>query len=273
MARPIAIALTIAGSDCSGGAGIQADLKSFAAHGVYGASVVTAVTAQNTRGVAAIHSVPSQFVRAQIDAVMSDLAVKAIKIGMLASAEIIDAVSHGLAAWPSCPMVLDPVMVAQSGADLIDAPAIDALRHTLLPHADLLTPNIPEAARLLNQAHAHDAPGLIAQGQALLALGARAVLMKGGHGQGPESIDYLVMRGYVRAFHAPRLATRNTHGTGCSLSSAIAARLARGEALPDAIEHAKAWLTQAIRHADELEIGHGAGPVHHFHAWWDKNNA
>ena len=263
----IPIALTIAGSDSSGGAGIQADLKTFAAFGVYGASVVTALTAQNTRGVTGIHQVPPEFVTAQIDAVFSDLDVKAVKIGMVAQCEVIDAIVAGLDRWSSRNIVLDPVMVATSGDRLLPPDAIEALRTKLIPRALVITPNLPEAAALLNEAVAGDEASVVSQGQRLLTMGCRAVLIKGGHGQGAESIDYLIARDGVIKLAAPRIATKNTHGTGCSLSSAIAAGLAKGDSLETAVRRAKAWVSAAIAAADGLGVGHGHGPIHHFHGF------
>lgn len=263
----IPIALTIAGSDSGGGAGIQADLKTFSAMGVYGATVVTALTAQNTVGVQAVHAVPAAFVTAQLDSVFGDLDVRAVKIGMLPSPEIIEAVARALER-AGRPMVLDPVMVATTGARLISDQAMDALRNRLLPVADLVTPNLPEAAALLGEAPATDEDVAAAQGRRLLALGPPAVLVKGGHGTGPESTDLLVTAAGVTRFAAPRLPTRNTHGTGCTLSAAIAAGLAHGRPLAAAVADAKAYLTAALAAADRLRIGHGHGPVHHFHAWW-----
>jgi hydroxymethylpyrimidine/phosphomethylpyrimidine kinase len=261
----IPIALTIAGSDSSGGAGIQADLKSFAACGVYGASVITALTAQNTKGVNAIHQVPADFVTAQIDAVFSDLDVKAVKIGMVADRAVIEAIVAGLERWSPRHVVLDPVMVATSGDRLLAPEAVDALRTQLIPRARIITPNLPEAAALLNASPATDEAEVEDQGRRLLALGCGAVLIKGGHGQGAESIDYLVTANGVAAFAAPRIATKNTHGTGCSLSSAIAAGLAKGEDLETAVRGAKTFITNAIAAADRLDVGHGHGPVHHFY--------
>ena len=263
MAFPVA--LTIAGSDSSGGAGIQADLKTFAAFGIYGASVITALTAQNTRGVSGVHPVPPAFITAQMDAVFDDLDVKAVKIGMVAQLSIIEAMAAALARWTPGPIVLDPVMVATSGDRLLPTEAVAGLRHHLFPLACLITPNLPEAAVLLGEAVATDKAAIASQGKRLLAMGARAVLIKGGHGQGTESIDYLFTSGDVLALGAPRIATRNTHGTGCSLSSAIAAGLAKGETLEQAVRDAKAWITQAIAAADRLGVGHGHGPIHHFH--------
>jgi hydroxymethylpyrimidine/phosphomethylpyrimidine kinase len=264
----IPVALTIAGSDSSGGAGVQADLKTFAALGVYGASVITALTAQNTTGVSGIHPVPADFVTAQIDAVFSDLDVKAVKIGMVAQRPVIDAIVAGLARWSPKHVVLDPVMVATSGDHLLARDAVEALRTKLIPQASLVTPNLPEAAALLQEEVAASEAAIERQGQRLLAMGCRAVLIKGGHGQGTESIDYLFDGKGTIALAAPRVATQNTHGTGCSLSSAIAAGLAKGDDLETAIRRAKAWVSAAISAADRLAVGHGHGPVHHFHAFY-----
>jgi hydroxymethylpyrimidine/phosphomethylpyrimidine kinase len=264
----IPIALTIAGSDSSGGAGVQADLKTFAALGVYGASVITALTAQNTSGVSGIHQVPADFVTAQIDAVFSDLDVGAVKIGMVADRATIEAIVAGLARWSPKHVVLDPVMVATSGDHLLAADAVATLRTELIPRAGLVTPNLPEAAALLGETLATSEAEIASQGARLLAMGCRAVLIKGGHGQGRESIDYLFAGGGTTALSAPRVATRNTHGTGCSLSSAIAAGLAKGEELEAAVRHAKAWISAAIAAADRLGVGHGVGPIHHFHRFY-----
>lgn len=265
-----AIAVTIAGSDSSGGAGIQADLKTFSALGVYGASVLAALTAQNTKGVTAIHDVPPDFIAAQIDAVFSDLAVNAVKIGMLSQPETIRTVAAGLARHRAKNVVLDPVMIAGSGDRLLAAEAVDTLRNELFPRAALVTPNLPEAAALLSSPVARDEREMEEQGHRLLALGAGAVLVKGGHGEGPQSTDLLVTPSGVTRLVAARIATRHTHGTGCTLSSAIAAGLAKGEPLPAAVENAKAYITAAIAAAEDLKIGHGLGPVHHFHRWWTQ---
>lgn len=262
------IALTIAGSDCSGGAGIQADLKTFAALGVYGASVITALTAQNTQGVTGIHGVPPDFVTAQIDAVFADLDVGAVKIGMLAQPAIIEVVAAALSRWSPGHVVLDPVMVATSGDRLLAPDAVDALRARLIPCALLITPNLPEAAALLNEPVACDEAAIESQGRRLLAMGCRAVLVKGGHGAGSESIDYLIDASGTIALAAPRIATRNTHGTGCSLSSAIAAGLAKGEPLETAVRNAKAFVSAAIAAADRFSVGKGHGPIHHFHRFY-----
>jgi hydroxymethylpyrimidine/phosphomethylpyrimidine kinase len=261
----VPIALTIAGSDSSGGAGIQADLKTFAALGVYGASVITALTAQNTQGVTGIHHVPADFVTAQIDAVFVDLDVRAVKIGMVAERAAIDVIVAGLLRWTPANVVLDPVMVATSGDRLLPPEAVEALRNKLLPRAQLITPNLPEAAALLDEPFAGSESDIVRQGKRLLALGCAAVLIKGGHMQGADSIDYLVTREGELALAAPRIATNNTHGTGCSLSSAVAAFLARGDDMETAVRGAKAYITAAIAAADRLGVGHGHGPVHHFH--------
>ncbi len=263
----IPIALTIAGSDSSGGAGIQADLKTFAARGVYGASVIAALTAQNTRGVSAIHAVPADFVTAQLDAVFSDLDVKAVKIGMVAQRDVIEAIVASLARWSPQHVVLDPVMIATSGDRLLAAEAIEALREQLIPSARLITPNLPEAAALLDTGIATSEDEIERQGRQLLALGCPAVLIKGGHGTGAESVDYLIDGQATLRLAAPRIATKNTHGTGCSLSSAVAAELAKGHDLGAAVRHAKEYITAAIAAADRLDVGHGHGPVHHFHAF------
>jgi hydroxymethylpyrimidine/phosphomethylpyrimidine kinase len=261
----VPVALTIAGSDSSGGAGIQADLKTFAALGVYGASVITALTAQNTLRVSGIHQVPAEFVTAQIDAVFSDLAVGAVKIGMVAQLDNIDAIAAGLKRWSPKHVVLDPVIVATSGDRLLASEAIEALRSKLIPCASIITPNLPEAAALLGEPVAESEAAVEHQGKRLLAMGCRAVLIKGGHGEGAESIDYLIDPQGTRALAAPRVATKNTHGTGCSLSSAIAAGLAKGEGLETAVGNAKAWISAAISAADRFSVGHGHGPIHHFH--------
>ena len=263
-----AIAVTIAGTDPTSGAGIQADLKTFSALGVYGATVMTALVAQNTTGVQGVHDVPPDFVRAQIDSVFTDLAVKAVKIGMLSVPETIRAVAGGLEAHSAKTIVLDPVMVAQSGDPLIAPEAVDTLRETLVPMATIITPNLPEAARLLETAPAADEADMRAHGEALLALGPQAVLVKGGHGTGSESVDLLITADGTTRLSARRIDTPNTHGTGCTLSSAIAAGLAKGLPLQDAVQQAKTYLTAALVAADTLAIGHGNGPVHHFHAIW-----
>jgi hydroxymethylpyrimidine/phosphomethylpyrimidine kinase len=262
-----AVAVTIAGSDSGGGAGIQADLKTFSAMGVYGASVITALTAQNTKGVTAIHDVPADFITAQMDAVFSDLHPGATKIGMLGNAAVIAAVAQGLEHHHAHNVVLDPVMIASSGDKLLHDDAIEALRK-LIARARVVTPNLPEAASLLGEAQARNEDEMRAQAQKLLALGAEAVLLKGGHGSGPESVDLLLEGVTYTRFAAPRIDTQNTHGTGCTLSSAIAAGLAKKLLLIDAVNDAKAFVSAAIAAADRLKVGSGHGPVHHFAKWW-----
>jgi hydroxymethylpyrimidine/phosphomethylpyrimidine kinase len=263
-----AIAVTIAGSDSGGGAGIQADLKTFSALNVYGASVVTALTAQNTQGVTAIHDVPPHFIAQQIDAVFSDLAVNAVKIGMLSVPVAIAAVAAGLERWKQTLVVLDPVMVATSGDRLLAPAAIETLKRELIPRALIITPNLHEAAALLDVPIATNEDEMREQAQALLATGANAVLIKGGHAQRADATDLLVTREAVARLTAEKIDTKNTHGTGCTLSAAIAAGLAKGLRLAEAVTDAKRYVTQAIGAADELSVGHGHGPVHHFHAWW-----
>src|SRR5688572_11589164 len=261
-------ALTIAGSDSGGGAGIQADLKTFSACGVYGASILTAITAQNTQGVTAIHDVPAHIIAAQIDAVFSDLAVNAVKIGMLSVPVAIATVAAGLERWRQTHVVLDPVMIATSGDRLLAPEAVDVLKRELIPRALVVTPNLHEAAALTDTGIAQNEDEMRAQAQALIAIGAKAVLIKGGHAQSVQAVDLLVTPSAVARFAADRIDTKNTHGTGCTLSSAIAAGLAKGLRLGEAVADAKAYVTAAIAAADELAIGHGHGPVHHFHAWW-----
>ena len=301
--RRVPIALTIAGSDSGGGAGIQADLKTFAALGVHGASVVTAVTAQNTRGVRALHCLPPGVVDAQIEAVLEDFAVAAVKIGMLGSAEIAGVVAERLPSPHSLssngrpfgigrqtflprgegsligrtegrpsfrtgygrPMrafiVYDPVMIASSGDALSGAGFVEAITHELLSLVDCLTPNLAEAAALLGEPLARSEADMARQGEALLKLGPRAVLMKGGHLDCDDTVDLLVTGSAVSRFSAPRLASRNLHGTGCTLSSAIAANIALGAALPEAVAGAKAFVRQAIAQGRGVTLGEGAGPL------------
>ena len=262
------VALTIAGSDSSGGAGIQADLKTFAALSVYGASAITALTAQNTRGVSAIHPVPPDFVTAQLEAVFADLAVGAVKTGMLGGRATIEAIAAAFKRFAPPFVVADPVMVATSGDRLLPADAVDALRTRLIPLAAILTPNLPEAAVLLSEPLASSDAAIESQGRRLLSLGCSHVLIKGGHGHGSESIDYLISANATVPLAGPRLATQNTHGTGCSLSAAIAAGLARGEDMETAVRTAKAFISAAIAAADRFAVGHGHGPVHHFHRYY-----
>ncbi len=262
-----AIALTIAGSDSSGGAGIQADLKTFSALGVYGASVITALTAQNTTGVFGVHEVPAGFIAAQMDAVFSDLDVGAVKIGMLANEPAIDAVAAALERHRARNVVLDPVMVASSGERLLAGAALGRLRQ-LIGRVRVLTPNLPEAAALLDAPLAGDEEAMRLQAERLLAMGAGAVLIKGGHLGGRESVDLLVDAAGSLRLAAPRVETRNTHGTGCTLAAAVAAGFAKGLALGQAAKTAKAYVSAAIAAADRLKVGHGRGPLHHFHDRW-----
>lgn len=262
------IALTIAGSDSGGGAGIQADLKTFSALGVFGTSATTSLTAQNTMGVQGVLPIPPAFVQQQIHSVLSDINVGAIKSGMLATAEIIAAVAESLSAYPQIPFVLDPVMVATSGDRLLAEDTIHTLIGKLLPLATLVTPNLHEAAVLLNTRMAQNREQMQLQGEQIIALGARAVLMKGGHTDGEEATDLLITPTGVEAFSAPRLATKNTHGTGCTLASAIAAGLAKQLSLSDSVKQAKQYLHQALVHSEKLHIGQGSGPVHHFYSFY-----
>jgi len=266
-ASPVmAIALTIAGSDSSGGAGIQADLKTFSAFGVYGASVITALTAQNTRGVQSIETVSAAFVAKQLHSVLSDLAVGAIKTGMLANAEIVQAVATALRAAPPRHLVVDPVMVATSGDVLLAPEAVRALKNDLIPLATLLTPNLPEAAILLGGKQAASEAEIVAQAEALRASGCGAVLIKGGHGAGSDAVDILVGVSGVERFVRPRVATPHSHGTGCTLSAAIAALLSQGVALSEAVDRAKAYVWEGLQHGRRLGIGTGRGPIDHLFA-------
>ena len=261
--------LTIAGTDPSGGAGIQADIKAFSALGAYACSAITAVVAQNTRGVRSFLALDPGFVAEQIDAVLEDVRIDAIKIGMIANAGIARAVADRLRAHSARNIVLDPVMVAKSGHALLAPEAVSALRDELVPLATIITPNLPEAAVLLNRADRWDGTAMQAALPELLALGAEWVLLKGGHLQGTsDSTDLLVGRdGGVTAFPAPRIATTNDHGTGCTLSSAIAALLP-AHAVVQAVEKAKQYLHGSLAASGALDVGGGHGPVHHFHALW-----
>ena len=264
--RKTPIALTIAGSDSSGGAGIQADLKTFTALGVYGASVLTAITAQNTQGVQDVLTLPPAIIAAQMASVATDLAVAAIKTGMLADRETVETVVTGLGAFEGVPLVVDPVMVATSGDVLLAPEAVDAVRTLLFPLATVVTPNLHEAARLLEEAVATSHDEMEAQGRRLLSLGPNAVLMKGGHDGGSDATDILVFEAGSLRFAAPRIETRHTHGTGCTLAAAMAARLAHGGSLPSAAKTAKDFVWKAIEAGRALSIGKGSGPVDHLHA-------
>ena len=262
--------LTIAGSDSGGGAGIQADLKTIAAHGCYGATVITALTAQNTLGVTGIHAVPVEFVAAQMDAVLGDIGADAVKIGMLFSPELIRTVAEGLARHGVGIIVLDPVMVAQSGDKLLQDEAIDALKSELIPMATLITPNLPEASVLLGRDIATQAAAMDALAD-LAAMGPGNVLVKGGHLESGDSDDVLYIGSEKRIVTLPgvRIPTRNNHGTGCTLSSAIASNLARGEDVETAVRHAKEYISGAIRAGAAYVIGRGHGPVHHFYRFFE----
>lgn len=262
--------LSIAGSDPSGGAGVQADLKTFAALRCHGMAALTALTAQNTRGVSGVHVPPPEFVAAQIDAIFADVRVDAVKIGMLASGAIVEAVADRLRAHDARNIVLDPVLVATSGDSLGAPDVVDAMKRHLFPLAAVVTPNAPEAVRLCEGAPPADVAGLEALARRLQALGPRAVLVKGGHLAGEQAEDVLFDGASVRVLRAARVATRNTHGTGCTLSSAIAAHLAHGLDLAQACEAAKTYLTGALAASDALSVGSGEGhgPVNHFHALW-----
>ena len=261
-------ALTIAGTDPSGGAGIQADLKTFSALGAYGCSAITALVAQNTRGVQSVYRIEPDFVAAQLDSVFSDVRIDTTKIGMLAETDIVEAVAERLARYRVANVVLDTVMLAKSGDPLLSASAVETLRQRLLPQVSLITPNLPEAAALLDAPHARNEREMLEQGRALLALGCGAVLMKGGHLDDAESPDWLFTREGEQRFTAPRVQTKNTHGTGCTLSAALAALRPRHADWAATVIEAKAWLSAALAQANSLEVGHGIGPVHHFHAWW-----
>lgn len=261
-------ALTIAGTDPSGGAGIQADLKTFSALQAYGTSVITALVAQNTRGVQSVYTIEPAFVAAQLDSVLSDVRIDSAKIGMLANAAIVEVVATQLRRYPIPFVVLDTVMVAKSGDPLLAPEAVDAVRQLLLPNVSLITPNLPEAATLLGCQHAKNEQEMCEQGRALLALGCQGVLMKGGHLSGEDSPDWLFTAQGEQRFVTPRIATRNTHGTGCTLSAALAALRPRHTNWAETLNAAKQYLQGALEQADTLEVGEGVGPVHHFHQFW-----
>ncbi|MGQ9427137.1 bifunctional hydroxymethylpyrimidine kinase/phosphomethylpyrimidine kinase [Gilvimarinus sp. F26214L] len=261
------IALTIAGSDPSGGAGIQADLKTFTALGVYGCAAITALTAQNTHGVSGVWPLPEGSVAGQIASVLEDVPVGAVKLGMLLNSTVIAEVTRELSKRPDLPLVCDPVMVATSGDRLLDDSAVASLTGGLLPLSHLITPNTAEAAVLLDCAPADSEQAMERQAEALLEMGPRAVLLKGGHLPGDQASDLLLWAadGALRSrwFRAPRIDTRNTHGTGCTLAAAIAAGLAQGRDMEAAVGAAKQYLSGAIAHADRIRVGSGAGPVDH----------
>jgi hydroxymethylpyrimidine/phosphomethylpyrimidine kinase len=262
------IVLTVAGSDSGGGAGIQADIKAISATNSYACSVITALTAQNTQRVNAVLPIDQYFIEQQFDAIFSDIAVDAVKIGMLGDALTIKTVAKALKQYAPKYIVLDPVMVATSGDVLLANDAINSLIEQLLPLADVITPNMPEAFALLGKAYTPltDDEQSITLCKSLLGLGCQSVLLKGGHQDGAYSTDYWVNNNQQQQFTSARVNTKNTHGTGCTLSAAIASYLAQGNTLSQAIERAKAYISQAISHADQLRIGKGHGPVHHFYA-------
>ena len=262
--------LTIAGSDSGGGAGIQADLKTFSAIGCYGMSVITALTAQNTCGVNGIHAVPPAFAVEQIDAVLSDMGTDAIKIGMLYSAELIEVVAEALKKHGASKIVLDPVMVAQSGDKLLQDDAIKAIKKHLMPLADVVTPNMPEASVLCGRP-LKQWRDIESAAQTLAQHGSRSILIKGGHAEAEKSTDLLFLaheNRFVR-LAAERIKTRNNHGTGCTLSSAIASYMAKGKDIEEAVQKAKMFMNQAIAAGAQYQIGQGHGPVHHFFQWWE----
>lgn len=258
--------LTIAGSDSGGGAGIQADLKTFSAIGCYGMSVVTALTAQNTQGVTGIHPVPPEFVEKQMEAVFTDIGTDAVKIGMLFSVELIEVVARNLKRFKPSNIVLDPVMVAQSGDRLVQDEAIGAIKSLLLPLADVITPNIPEAEVMIGR-ELKTIEQIRGAAKDLAGQGCQSVLIKGGHSEGDESIDlyYMAKADRFIELSGKRIKTKNTHGTGCTLSSAITAYLAKGTELPEAVKCAKKYIEGAIKAGAAYTLGKGSGPVHHFH--------
>ncbi|GAB2577896.1 bifunctional hydroxymethylpyrimidine kinase/phosphomethylpyrimidine kinase [Nitrincola alkalisediminis] len=263
------IALTIAGSDSGGGAGIQADLKTFSALGVYGSSVITAITAQNTCEVRSIHSVPIDIIEDQIRCVLEDLSIAAIKIGMMGDEATITAIAQCLSNTTQIPIVLDPVMVSKTGKMLLASDATQALMHQLIPQTTLITPNLPEAAVLCQKSEAQSLDDMYTTLDQLMGLGSQAVLLKGGHlASSDRCFDLLGTPSGIHRFESTRIKTQNTHGTGCSMASAITANLAKGFPLEQAVESAKNWLTQAIEQANRLNVGRGFGPVHHFHNLW-----
>jgi hydroxymethylpyrimidine/phosphomethylpyrimidine kinase len=259
--RDFPVALTIAGSDSGGGAGIQADIKTFQAFGVFGTSALTAITAQDTVRVHRVHPLEPELVAEQIRVVMKDFSPAAVKTGMLATAGVTASVAETLAAWPSVPYVLDPVLVASSGDRLMDDDAVDVVKSALVPRAALVTPNLHEA-RILTGLAVRDEAGQLEAAKALVWLGAKAALVKGGHGEGSEVVDVLWNGDRERVWRRPRIHTRSTHGTGCTLSAAVTAELARGTPLVEAVSRALSYVWRAIYEAPSL--GRGLGPLNHF---------
>ena len=265
--------LTIAGSDSGGGAGIQADIKTISANGVYASSVITAVTAQNTQGVKAIHDVPLDNIAEQIDAVLIDIKCNAIKIGMLSRPEVIHLVAEKIQQYDISSVILDPVMVATSGDQLLHSEAVEVMKSVLMPLVQVVTPNLYEAAILTGLPVATTQNEMLKTAEKFIELGVSAVLLKGGHLLDEHSKDVLIEviadeKNLIQWFISKRIQTKNTHGTGCTLSSAIAAFLAKGSSLPKSVEHAKAYIQASINTADKLNVGQGSGPVHHFHSFY-----
>ena len=271
MSNNVKNVLSIAGSDPSGGAGIQADLKTFAANGVYGMAAITALTVQNTVGVEGIHLVPAKFVSSQIEAIFSDIAVSSAKVGMVGNAEIAEGVGTTLAKYRNLISVVDPVMVAKGGSPLLDKKAIQAVKDNLIPLATIVTPNLPEAAILLGSSIAKSEEDMVYQGKALLNLGPKSILMKGGHSEGITSNDLLVTENNYVWFKEKRINTKNTHGTGCTLSSSIASFLAKDFSVEESVSKAKKFVTNAIRNSEKLSVGKGHGPTNHFYALEGSN--
>jgi hydroxymethylpyrimidine/phosphomethylpyrimidine kinase len=264
----VANVLTIAGSDSGGGAGIQADLKTISALGAYGLSVITALTAQNTKAVTAIHDVPTDVIKAQLDAVFDDIRIDAVKIGMLSRPEVIETVAERLNHYGATKIVLDPVMVAKSGDALLQPVAVSALIEHLLPLATVITPNLPEAGVLLDRPDPSDLEAMQQAASDLRALGPKAVLLKGGHLTNGDAVDIFEDENGQQMLKSARVPTKNTHGTGCTLSAAIAALLGQGQPLSKAAALGKRYIADAIGAADDLDVGKGHGPVHHFHKLW-----
>ncbi|VFP84633.1 Hydroxymethylpyrimidine/phosphomethylpyrimidine kinase (plasmid) [Candidatus Erwinia haradaeae] len=260
--------LSIAGTDPSGGAGIQADLKTFSALGVYGTAVITAIVAQNTQGVQFISPVSSRCLTEQLDSVLSDVHIDSVKIGMLHRANIIHVIAEKLIEFPIPWVVLDPVMMAKNGNTLLDKDAIFLIKEMLLPLVSILTPNLPEAAILLGCNIAKNEIQMCQQGRQLLDLGCQAVVMKGGHLPGSLSPDWLITAHKERCFSTPRVNTPHTHGTGCTLSAALAAKRPYFEDWSQTLKFSKEWLYRALSHSGNLSVGKGIGPIHHFHEWW-----
>ena len=261
------IVLTIAGSDSGGGAGIQADIKAMSATGSFACSVITAITSQNTQGVSAIFPIPLDHVASQLDAVFSDLNVVAVKVGMLADSNIIKVVADKIQQYQPKHLVIDPVMVATSGDLLLEQSAISTLKEALIPLADIITPNLPEGSALTGKPVPESEADMQDMVEELRALGAKAVLLKGGHlEQDENSNDLLILPTSTALISAKRFPTKNTHGTGCTLSSAIASYLAQGNELTQSVELGKRYISEAIAHADQLNVGQGHGPVNHFYA-------